>query len=65
MKSLLELSLDIMASVSSISLVISLVCKLWMSNDYDVLLNKIIGTSIILLIASVFFFGLWCYRPKS
>lgn len=65
MKSILELSLDIMASVSSISLVIALVCKLWMSNDYDVLLSKIIGTSIILLIASVFFFGLWCYSPKS
>ena len=65
MKSLLELLLNAIASISSVVLVIALIAKLWTDSDYDVLLNRIIATSTILLIASFFFFGRWCYSPDK
>lgn len=66
MKQLLESILNVIANISSVSLAISLVLKIWMlETEYDYILNRIIATSIVLLLSSIFFYGMWCYSPEE
>jgi uncharacterized membrane protein YqjE len=60
-----ESLLNLLALISILSFFITIILKIWINEDYQWILNRILLTSIVLLIGSVSVYGLWFYESNK